>query len=202
MAVIVTVFQTISDQLNKLFGGDQPLEPLTLMQITARAAAIYLLGIILVRIGKSRLVSRATPLDILLAIMLGALLSGAIIGRSSMSGTVAAASTLILLHWVTTALACRSHLFGNLVKGHAKVLYQDGEINRENMRSSHISEHDLLEAMRLNANVEDLDDVKAAYKERNGEISVVKKFGNDDHRFSVNVMLHRLTAEELHYEDS
>jgi len=43
------------------------------------------------------------------------------------------------------------------------------------MRRSHISEHDLLEELRLNANIDDLNRVERAYKERSGEIGVVVK---------------------------
>jgi uncharacterized membrane protein YcaP (DUF421 family) len=42
------------------------------------------------------------------------------------------------------------------------------------MRHSHVSEHDLFEGLRLHG-VERLEDVKLAYKERNGEISVIRR---------------------------
>ena len=38
----------------------------------------------------------------------------------------------------------------------------------------HISPHDLIEELRLNG-VNDISEVKQAYKERNGEISVIKR---------------------------
>ena len=43
------------------------------------------------------------------------------------------------------------------------------------MRRSHITEHDLREELRLNANIEDFNEVKAAYKERSGEVGVVRR---------------------------
>jgi uncharacterized membrane protein YcaP (DUF421 family) len=43
------------------------------------------------------------------------------------------------------------------------------------MRRSHISEHDLREEMRLNANIDDPSQIRAAYKERNGRIGIVKQ---------------------------
>jgi uncharacterized membrane protein YcaP (DUF421 family) len=44
----------------------------------------------------------------------------------------------------------------------------------DNLSRSHLSEHDLMEEIRLRG-VEDISEVARAYKERNGEISVIKK---------------------------
>jgi len=41
------------------------------------------------------------------------------------------------------------------------------------MRKSNLSDHDLMEMLRLNGNTADPRDVAAAYLERNGEISVI-----------------------------
>jgi uncharacterized membrane protein YcaP (DUF421 family) len=51
---------------------------------------------------------------------------------------------------------------------------KDGQILPKPMRHSHISDHDLTEQMRLRG-VDDVSQVRAAYKERNGEISVIEK---------------------------
>jgi uncharacterized membrane protein YcaP (DUF421 family) len=161
------------DLLTECFGGDAPQQPLALGQVAARAAVVYLLGLLLVRVGKSRFHGRASAIDIVLGFVLGSLLSRGITGSASISGTFVASAALTALHWAATAAACRSHGFGNLVKGHAKLVVDNGRLVPSAMRSSHISEHDIREAMRLAANIDDLGQVKAAYKERSGLISIV-----------------------------
>jgi uncharacterized membrane protein YcaP (DUF421 family) len=161
--------------LSQLFGGDSPASPLRWYQIALRGAFVYLVGLVLVRLGKSRLLSKATPLDVILAFVLGSVLSRGINGTASLSGTVVAAATLIGLHWWFTRLACSSDRWGWLIKGESKLLVKDGIIDWENMRSSHISEGDLMEELRLQANCEGLEQVKTAFKERSGDIGVVKK---------------------------
>lgn len=161
------------DLLTECFGGDVPEQPLALGQVAARAAVVYLLGLFLVRVGKSRFHGRASAIDIVLGFVLGSLLSRGITGSASISGTFVASAALVALHWAATAAACRSHGFGNLVKGRTKLLVEDGRLLRNAMSSSHISEHDIREAMRLAANIDDLSLVKAAYKERSGLISIV-----------------------------
>lgn len=159
--------------LMKWFGGDAPEKPLLLSHVAARAALVYVLGLFLVRVGKSRFHGRPSAIDVVLGFILGSLLSRGITGSASISETFVASAVLIALHWVATAAACRSHRIGMLVKGHTKLLVADGHLMEENMLSSHISAHDINEAMHLAANIDDLKQVKSAYKERSGQISIV-----------------------------
>lgn len=163
------------DFLQTVFGGDVPQRPLELLQIAARAFLLYVFGLALVRIGKSRLMAHHTPMDILVAIILGSLLSRGVTGSASLSGTAVSSAVLVACHWILTWIACKSHAVGNVVKGHVKLLVSEGAIDWNAMRGSHISEEDLREGMRHNGNVDDLSRVKRAYKERSGEISIVRR---------------------------
>lgn len=162
-----------------IFGDPLSPIPLTLPQVAARAVWIYLIGIFIVRLGKSRLVSRNTSLDVILGFILGSLLSRGITGKSSITDTTAATVALVAAHWVMTWAACRSHKFGELFKGRTKQLVVNGELQPAAMWHSNVSVHDVEEAMRLNG-YESLSEVRNAYKERNGEISIIpaKKSGN------------------------
>jgi uncharacterized membrane protein YcaP (DUF421 family) len=167
------VFDSILDHLQRVFGSDEPERPLVLGQILVRAAGVYLGGLLLVRLGKSRLLSKATPLDVMLVILLGSLLSRGITGAASLSGTMVASVTLVSLHYLMTWLTWDQHWLGKILKGQAHQIVKDGEMDLESMRRSHISENDLLTHMRLSAHIDDVTQVKAAYKERNGDISFV-----------------------------
>jgi uncharacterized membrane protein YcaP (DUF421 family) len=160
--------------LTTVFGGDQPPSDLLLTQAAARAALVYLMGLAMVRLGKSRLIGSLSAIDILLAVVLGSLLSRGINGSASMSSSLVASAVLVAMHWLMTDLACRSHRLGDLIKGHAQLLVENGRINWPAMQHSHLSEHDLIEELRLNANVEGVDEIEKAYKERNGRISGVR----------------------------
>ncbi|MDB5337045.1 MAG: hypothetical protein JWN70_2664 [Planctomycetaceae bacterium] len=161
--------------LEIVFGPNNPASPLGLGQIAARSVVVYLMGLFVIRIGKSRLLSRASAMDVLLGFMLGAVLSRGISGASSLSSAAVAVVTLVALHWFLSKLGSQSHRWGRLIKGHEFQLVSDGKIQWDNLRRSHISEADLREQLRLNANIEDPEMVQSAYKERSGEIGVVKK---------------------------
>src|SRR6266568_3862365 len=112
---------SIGQALHFVFGGDfsPPDDGLKLYQVIARAVLIYIVGLTIVRIGKSRVIGRITPLDVILVFMLGSLLARGITGHASLSGTAASSAVLVAMHWLFTRMACRSHWFGDLVKGRA-----------------------------------------------------------------------------------
>ncbi|HTQ38180.1 MAG TPA: YetF domain-containing protein [Pirellulales bacterium] len=170
----VTFAQHVGNFLHQLFGGDIPETPLALYQVAARAALVYLAGLVVVRIGKSRLISRTTSLDVILGFILGSLLSRGITGSGSISGTLLASAVIVAVHWLLTAIACRSHWFGNLLKGSSELVVENGQALLRPMRRHHISDHDLIEQIRLRG-VDNLQEVRAAYTERNGEISMLKR---------------------------
>jgi uncharacterized membrane protein YcaP (DUF421 family) len=159
--------------LESIFGPDTPPDSLTLAQTAARAVLVFVLGVAVVRLGKSRLISRWSPLDVILGFILGSLLSRGITGHASLSNTIAASMALVFCHWVFTYLAYYWHGFGNLVKGHSKLVISDGKVLEAELRHSNISTHDLFEALRMHG-IEDVKGVKRAYKERNGEIGVIR----------------------------
>jgi uncharacterized membrane protein YcaP (DUF421 family) len=161
----------VLELLAAMFGGDAPHEPLQFHQVCARAVVVYLGGLAIVRLGKSRLISHTTALDVILGFLLGSLLSRGITGNASISGTLGASAAVVLTHWMLTRLGLRSHRLGLLLKGRDAVLVDQGRMQPEAMRRSHISEDDLLESIRLHG-LAGLGEVESARKERNGEISV------------------------------
>jgi uncharacterized membrane protein YcaP (DUF421 family) len=171
MAAVVQQWGTI---LHDLFGGDYPDVPLTLVQIAVRAVFVYGATLLIVRAGKSRIISRTTTIDVILGFILGSLVSRAVTGTAPISGTLIAAVALVAAHWAFTAMACRWHWFGTLLKGNSPLVVQDGKPLVAAMRHSHISPHDLIEEMRL-AGIGDLEQVHEAYKERNGQISFLRQ---------------------------
>jgi uncharacterized membrane protein YcaP (DUF421 family) len=172
----MNLLNQLSIGLHFIFGGDYPDDPLKLHQAMARAVVVYLAGLVVIRLGKSRSIGKMTPPDVLLGFVLGSLLGRGITGHASISGTVASSATMVAAHWVLTLLACRSHWFGDLVKGRADVIVRDGQPIVSNLLHHHISIHDLQEYARSKG-LEDLSQVRLAFKERNGEVSVLAKKG-------------------------
>jgi uncharacterized membrane protein YcaP (DUF421 family) len=127
----------------------------------------------MLRVGNKRFLSKMSAFDAIVGFILASMLARAVNGSASFWPTLGGGFVLIGIHQLLAFLAVRSHWFERLVKGSAENLVHGGRVNRKLMRKLQISESDLLEEARLNAQVNKLDQIKTANLERSGEISVV-----------------------------
>ncbi len=148
-------------------------ESLSIAQMSLRAALIYLLTLIFIRLGKRRFLARPTPFDVILWLVFGSVISRSINGNAPLLPTIGAAAILIILHFIFSILSYYSSRIGALVKGTPVVLIREGEIQWTAMKKHGITEHDLLSALRRNAQILNPREVELAMLERSGEISVI-----------------------------
>jgi uncharacterized membrane protein YcaP (DUF421 family) len=157
-----------------LFGdGDD----LTFWQTAARAVAMFVVGLVLIRVSGRRSFGQQNPFDACMTVMLGAILSRAVMGVSAFWPTVAAAAALALTHRLVALAACNSPRFDLLVSGPERELLRDGVIDREQMRAALITYHDLMAAIRRKTGREDPATARRATLERDGTITVVPREG-------------------------
>lgn len=164
--------ETIGDLIGRIIGLDA--EELHAGQMAIRAIVVYISTLLMVRLGEERFFGRSTAFDLILGIILVSVVSRAINGSAAFYPTLGAGLTLVGLHWLFSVLSFHSDWFGTLVKGSDRLLVEDGAILWDAMRKSHLSAKDLMSSLRTQANVDDLEKVKAARLERSGDISVVK----------------------------
>ena len=154
--------------------GVEPKD-LTFIQISLRGIIVFLVTLVAMRLGHKRSLSRKTPFDAVLLVILAAVLSRAINGSAAFFATLGGGVVLVVLHRLFAHLAYYSHGFGILVKGKPDTIVRDGECDFEMMRRNHVSTHDLEEDMRLDAHTDDLSKIRLARVERRGDISFIKK---------------------------
>lgn len=145
---------------------------LGLGQMALRAAVVYVATVAMVRLGKKRFMGKATAFDVILGIMLGSIVSRAITGNAPFVPTLGAAAVLLALHAAFSAIGCRFHGFGKMVKGGARLLVRDGTVDWAAMRRAHLTQGDLDEDLRRHG-MTDVSGVAEARLERNGDISVI-----------------------------
>ena len=141
--------------------------------ICLRAASVYVAGWAILRLGGNRFLGQQTVFDIVLAFVLGSTLSRAVNGTAPLLVTLAAAGLLVALHHLFAWVSWRSHRWGKILKGHPRILVQDGRPLVDVLARLRISAGDLEEALRLNAHLERPEQVEEARFERNGQISVI-----------------------------
>jgi uncharacterized membrane protein YcaP (DUF421 family) len=141
-------------------------------QLCARAVILFAIGIIYIRIAGRRTFSQATPVDIIVAIIVGSNLSRAMTGKAPFLPALAATLLLVVLHRLTVMAAIRWDWLARLVKGSPVVLVREGVEDRKAMLRHGIAARDLQEALRLEK-VEEVGKAKLATLENSGRISVV-----------------------------
>ena len=140
--------------------------------MAVRAVLTFAVTVATVRLGDKRLFGKGTAFDLVVAIMIGSVMSRAITGSGSLLATWLAGLVLVAMHWLLALLAFRGW-FGPLVKGRPVLLIEDGQVQRDAMRESHVTEMDLEQALRAEGREPDPSTVRLAYLERDGSISVV-----------------------------
>jgi uncharacterized membrane protein YcaP (DUF421 family) len=157
----------------KIFGEDRNLDTL---QMACRGIAIFFISLILIRISGRRSFGVRTPLDNVIAISLGAILSRAVVGVSPFIPVVITCLVIVTLHRLFGWLVTKFHkTFGRWLEGEIIVLFENGKFKKDNMRRAMVSEEDMLQGIRKSALTENIDEINKVYMERNGEISAIRK---------------------------
>jgi uncharacterized membrane protein YcaP (DUF421 family) len=167
--------EEIRQIINSVLGLGIDTKDINVWQMSLRAVIVFILAIAMLRIGDKRFMGRSTAFDVMLGIIFGSVVSRAITGNAPFLPTLAASLVLILLHWILAAIAFRSRGFGTMVKGQDQLLVRDGQMLEDTLRKTHITEHDLKEALRNNGQEPDVNRIEAAHLERNGDISIISK---------------------------
>jgi uncharacterized membrane protein YcaP (DUF421 family) len=158
--------------LYKLFGEGKDLNTL---QMCSRAFVIFFISLLLIRISGRRTFGKRSAFDNTLAIILGAVLSRAVVGASPFVPTMVCSLVLVLLHRGLAWMSIKSKAVGQLIKGDEIPLYRNGQLHEENLGKSLLSEKDILSDVRKQANVKTLNEVSEIYMETSGEVTVIKK---------------------------
>lgn len=146
-----------------------------IVAMALRTVIVYAVTLVLVRLGSRRLLAKPSAFDVIVAIMVGSIMSRAINGSAPFAPTLIAGAVLLLMHWVFAALAVRMHWFSAALKGSRIALVRDGKVLTDGMQRASITDEDLAEALRLQMHDEDPSNVQVAYMERSGDISVVPR---------------------------
>lgn len=161
------------DLWNDMFGVGLPANEIGAGQMAMRSVLIYAVTLAFVRLAKKRFLSQASAFDVVVGIIIGSIASRTITGNAPLFPSMAACAAIIAMHWLMSALAVRSHRFGETIKGSSCLLVRDGRLDEGALRAAHMTRRDLKEALRQGG-VQDVGEVKEAHLERNGRVSIIK----------------------------
>ncbi len=156
-----------------LFGPGVEPKDLTFLHVCMRTLVIFFAALIMIRVADKRALAQKTGFDALVAFLLASTLSRAINGSAQLPQTIAVGFLIVFLHRALAKAAFHSELLCELIKGKSEQIICDGKLNREAMEANDLTEGDLKEDMRLQAELDDFSEVREARIERNGEISII-----------------------------
>jgi len=160
------------DIIYTLFGEGKDLNAL---QMSSRGIVIFFIALILIRISGRRSFGLHTPLDNIIAILLGAIMSRAVVGASGFVPVIVCCFVIALLHRGVGWLIAYSPRFARLIEGNKITLFENGSFKEDRLKRALVCREDVMQGIRKAALTEDMDQIEKAYIERNGEISTIKK---------------------------
>jgi uncharacterized membrane protein YcaP (DUF421 family) len=155
-----------------IFGSGKDL---SVLQMTCRTIVVFIIALVLIRISGRRSFGLHAPLDNIITIILGAVISRAIVGASDFIPVIASCTVLVLVHRLFAYLMVHHAGFSKLVSGEKMLLFKGGNFIGKNMDKAQVCREDILQEVRTKALTEDLNDIEKIYIERNGELSSIKK---------------------------
>jgi uncharacterized membrane protein YcaP (DUF421 family) len=150
------------------------MDPRELLLTAARAGAVYVLMLIVIRALGKRTVGNFSAFDLLVALMLGEVVDEIIYGDVRFAQGTAAIVAIAGLAYLDSWLAFTSRRMESILEGTPTVVVRDGEFDRRGMRSERMNETDVLGHLR-GCGIYDMREVHLAIVENDGSVSVLKQ---------------------------
>ena len=156
----------------RMFFGDEP--PLFLVEIAFRTVVIYAYTLVLIRWIGSRSIAQLSLVEFLLVIALGSAVGDAMFYPDvPLVHCMVVITVVVLLDKALSYAVTRNPLLEDVIEGKSVEVIRDGIISCRALEGLNFGHDELFEQLRLK-DVEHLGQVRAAYLETNGLLSVFK----------------------------
>ncbi len=160
--------------LNQMFNFNSST-PITMLEIAARTTIVYIFLIVGLRLTGKRELGQLNPLDLVLILVISNAVQNAMTGPdTSVTGGIVAAITLLIINQILTYFRDHNERAGQFLEGSPVLLVHDGKFVTEHLIHEHITEDDVMQALREHG-VDKVGDCQSAVLEVDGTISVINK---------------------------
>lgn len=143
-------------------------------EFIVRAAIVYAMLLILVRISGKRTVGQFTPFDLVVMLLLSEAVSDSLGGGDeSLLGGLIIASTLVAMDVSLAFMGARSRIVDRFVQGEPVLVGRDGVIYQDALKRQRVPTDDLHRALREHDC--SLEDMRMAVLEVDGRISILRR---------------------------
>lgn len=155
--------------IRQLIGPD---EGANTQQLCVRALFLFAYGILCIRVAGRRTFAHYSPLDIIVALIVGSNISRVMTGKAAVVPTLSATLVLVILHRFLAIASMHWGVLPWLIKSRPITVIRDGKVDDEALAKANLSMADLHEAIRLEQ-AETPAEVKLATVESSGKVSVI-----------------------------
>jgi uncharacterized membrane protein YcaP (DUF421 family) len=150
-------------------------DDLTALQMSVRGVSVFILAFLLIRISGRRSFGMKGPVDNIIAILLGAILSRAVVGASPFVPVMVTSLVIVLLHRMWGWLISSYPKLGKFAEGEKILLYDHGEFLEVKMKRALICRAEIMQQIRSIVHQEDLTPIERIFMERDGKLSIILK---------------------------
>lgn len=145
-------------------------------EYVVRGAIVYGVLMLMVRLTGKRSVGQFTPFDLLVVMLLSESVSNSLSGGdNSVTAGLIVAATLVMLNVIFGIVTSRSRRMETLVEGSPVLVGRDGKLFEDVLKRQRVGIGEIEKALRENDC--DLEDLRYAFLEADGNISIQKKRG-------------------------
>src|ERR671916_2930634 len=120
------------------------MEPRELLMTAGRAAAVYALMLVVIRLSGKRTIGNFTAFDLLVALMLGEVVDEIIYGDVTFTQGAVAIVTVAVLQYANSWLSYWDHGMDRVLEGSPSVVIRNGQFERAGMRKERMNEKDIM----------------------------------------------------------
>ncbi len=141
-----------------------------------RAAAVYLMLLVIFRIAGKRTLSDVTTFDFVLVMIISEVIQQGVIGRdNSLTNAFLLVITLVGSNILISVMKQHSPRLEALLEGRPVIIFDKGKSIQETLDRERVGEEDIMHAARAAHGLNQLADVETAVLEPSGGISVIPR---------------------------
>jgi uncharacterized membrane protein YcaP (DUF421 family) len=149
-----------------------------LWMVAAKAALIYCVALLGLRVGQRRTLAQWTAIDFAAAVAVGAIIGRTALASNQSFAVGAVALVTILVAHAVVMFARFNRTFAKFVDHRVRVLVEDGKLRRDQLRICGLTENDVLSKLR-NMGFDSLDGLAYVFYETKGDLSGVPRERRD-----------------------
>lgn len=148
------------------------------MDLVSRAAIIFFVLLVVLRLGGNKQFSEMTSFDAVLIIVVAEVTGNSLSGQDySITASIVVIVSLVAFDIGLSLLKTRSKRFDKLAEGVPVLIVENGRLIRKTMKKERVDEGDVLSAARMAHGLERLDQIRYAILEKGGKISIIPREG-------------------------